>query len=187
MSATILDYKLFAHWLGISPDDIYAIRRKSPFNIKRNPIKTFKSFNMSYNDLEKTAPQTIPTIREIFDKHIIEEFKSSTDANVLVSPSVNEGVDLPGDECRFQIIYKIPYPDLGDRQISMRNAIDPKWYDYKTSLSLVQTHGRGMRFEDDYCTTYFIDSRLDGYLSHDFFMNHFIPDTFTDAICLILN
>ena len=219
MSATILDYKLFAHWLGISPDDIYAIRRKSPFNIKRNPIKTFKSFNMSFTTLEKTAPQTIPTIREILDKHknekgiihtvstkcrdflidsiktdrfishdaqnrseIIEEFKSSTDAKVLVSPSVNEGVDLPGDECRFQIIYKIPYPDLGDRQISMRNAIDSKWYDYKTSLALVQTHGRGMRFENDYCTTYFIDSRLEGYLSHDFFMNHFIPDTFSDAI-----
>ncbi|MBE6491198.1 MAG: ATP-dependent DNA helicase [Methanobrevibacter sp.] len=219
MSATILDYRLFAHWLGISPDDIYAIRRKSPFNIKRNPIKIFKSFNMSYGTLEKTAPQTIPTIREILDKHknekgiihtvstkcrdflidniktdrfishdtqnrseILEKFKSSTEPKVLVSPSVNEGVDLPGDECRFQIIYKIPYPDLGDRQISMRNAIDPKWYDYKTSLALVQTHGRGMRFEDDYCTTYFIDSRLDGYLSHDFLMNHFIPDTFTDAI-----
>ena len=219
MSATILDYRLFANWLGISPDDIYAIRRKSPFNLKRNPIKTYKSFNMSYSLLEKTAPQTVPIIKEILDKHkndkgiihtvsakcrdflinniksdrfithdtqnrseIINEFKCSNEPKVLVSPSVNEGIDLPGDECRFQIIYKIPYPDLGDRQISMRNAIDPKWYDYKTSLALVQTHGRGMRFEKDYCTTYFIDSRLDGYLSHDFFMNHFIPDTFIDAI-----
>lgn len=219
MSATILDYRLFAHWLGISPDEVYAIRRKSPFDIKRNPIKTFKGFNMSYAHLDNTAPKTLPAIEEILDKHknekgiihtvsakcrdflleniktdrfishdtqnraeIITEFKSSSEPKVLVSPSVNEGVDLPGDECRFQIIYKIPYPDLGDRQIAMRNAIDSKWYDYKTSLALVQTHGRGMRFEDDYCTTYFIDSRLDGYLSHDAFKNHFIPDTFTDAI-----
>lgn len=215
MSATILDYRLFAHWLGISPDEIYAIRRKSPFDIKRNPIKTFMDFNMSYAQIERTAPQTLPAIKEILDKHkndkgiihtistncrdflieniktdrfishdtnnrsdIIEQFKNSDNPLVLVSPSVNEGVDLPGDECRFQIIYKIPYPDLGDRQIAMRNAIDSKWYDYKTSLALVQTHGRGMRFEDDYCTTYVIDNRLMGYVSH----NHLIPDTFTCAI-----
>lgn len=219
MSATVLDYGLFAHWLGISPDEIYAIRRKSPFDIKKNPIKTFKNFNMSYAQIEMTAPQTIPKIKEILDKHknekgiihtvsagcrdflmdniktdrfithdtqnradVIDEFKASDKPLVLVSPSVNEGVDLPGDECRFQIIYKIPYPDLGDRQIAMRNSLDPKWYDYKTSLALVQTHGRGMRFDEDYCTTYFIDSRLRGYLSHDAFQNHFIPDTFTDAI-----
>ncbi|MBQ7929172.1 MAG: ATP-dependent DNA helicase [Methanobrevibacter sp.] len=219
MSATILDYRLFAHWIGISPDEIYAIRRKSPFDVKRNPIKTYKDFNMSYSQIEKTAPQTISTITEILEKHenekgiihtisascrdflvkniktdrfishdtsdrsdMIEEFRNSDKPLVLVSPSVGEGVDLPGDECRFQIIYKIPYPDLGDRQIAMRNAIDSKWYDYKTSLALVQTHGRGMRFEEDYCTTYFIDNRLFGYVSHDAFSNHFIADTFIDAM-----
>lgn len=219
MSATILDYRLFAHWLGISPDEIYAIRRKSPFDIKRNPIKTFNEFNMSFTHLEKTAPRTISTIEEILKRHkdekgiihtissqcrdflissistdrfifhdtqnraqVIEEFKDSDKPLVLVSPSVNEGVDLPGDECRFQIIYKIPYPDLGDKQVSMRNAFDSKWYDYKTSLALVQTHGRGMRFEDDYCTTYFIDSRLMGFVAEDSAQNQFIPDTFRDAI-----
>lgn len=219
MSATILDYRLFAHWLGISPDEIYAIRRKSPFDVKRNPIKTYNDFNMSYAQIEKTAPRTIAPINEILERHknekgiihtisascryfltenintdrfifhdtqnradIIDKFKKSDKPLVLVSPSVGEGVDLPGDECRFQIIYKIPYPDLGDRQIAMRNAIDSKWYDYKTSLALVQTHGRGIRFEEDYCTTYFIDNRLFGYVSHDAFTNRFIPDTFTNAI-----
>ena len=133
---------------------VYAIRRKSPFDIKRNPIKTFNEFNMSYNHLKESAPKTIGTIKEILEKHknekgiihtissqcknflieniqtnrfifhdtqnrgdVIEEFKNSRKPLVLVSPSVNEGVDLPGDECRFQIIYKIPYPDLGDKQV----------------------------------------------------------------------
>ena len=219
MSATILDYRLFAHWLGISPDDIYAIRRKSPFDIKRNPIKTFQDFNMSYSHLEENAPRTIDTIKDILKKHenekgiihtvsgscrdflmnsiqtdrfithdtqnradVIEKFKNSKRPLVLVSPSVNEGVDLPGEECRFQIIFKIPYPDLGDKQVCMRNAFDSKWYDYKTSLALVQTHGRGMRFEEDYCTTYFIDSRLIGYVTEDTSLNNFIPNTFRDAI-----
>lgn len=219
MSATILDYRLFAHWLGISPDEIYAIRRKSPFDIKMNPIKTFNDFNMSFSHIEESAPRTIATIEEILDLHkdekgiihtvsgkcrdflignvrtdrfifhdtqnradVIEEFKNSDKPLVLVSPSVSEGVDLPGDECRFQVIYKIPYLDLGDKQTSLRNAFDSKWYDYKTSLALVQTHGRGMRFEDDYCTTYFIDSRLLGFVAEDSSSNHFIPDTFKDAI-----
>lgn len=219
MSATILDYGLFAHWLGISPDEIYAVRRKSPFDIKRNPIRTFSDFNMSYKHLEESAPQTIDTIKDILDKHknekgiihtisgkcrdfliknvatdrfifhdtknrteIIEKFKNSEKPLVLVSPSVSEGVDLPGDECRFQIIYKMPYLDLGDKQTSMRNAFDSRWYDYNTSLNLVQTHGRGMRFEEDYCTTYFIDNRLISYVAEDASSNQFIPDTFKDAI-----
>ena len=219
MSATILDYRLFAHWLGISPAEIYPIRRKSPFDIKRNPIKTYAEYNMSRKFIDETAPKTIKTVKEILEKHknekgvihtvstqcrdflinsiksdrfiyhdtqnrseVIDEFKNSNKPLVMVSQSVSEGVDLPGDECRFQIIYKIPYPDLSDKQTALRNSLDPKWYDYKTSLSLVQTHGRGMRFEEDYCSTYFIDNRLLSYVYRDSAENHFIPDTFTEAI-----
>ena len=104
----------------------------------------------------------------------LEKFKGSKEPLVLVSPSMNEGVDLPGDLCRFQIIYKLPYPDLGDKQIMMRANADGDWYDYKTSLALVQTYGRGMRFEDDYCITYFIDSRISEFVKND----RFLPDSF---------
>ena len=93
---------------------------------------------------------------------------------VLISPSMNEGVDLPGDLCRFQIIYKLPYPDLADKQIRLRANADEDWYNYKTALSLIQTYGRGMRFDDDYCMTYLIDSRI-----RDFILNSkFIPQDF---------
>ena len=76
--------------------------------------------------------------------------------------------------CRFQIIYKIPYPDLGSKQVKTRIAMDSEWYDYKTSLRLVQTHGRGMRFEEDYCKTYFIDNRLRTYV----LSSRYVPDDF---------
>ena len=201
MSATILDWKLFAKWLGIPEDDIYAIRRKTPFDNTRNPIIVSDKYNLSKYNIRANAPKTIELIRDILDKHrdekgiihtvstqcmyyimdnikdrrliahstknrseVLDEFKSSNDALVLVSPSMDEGVDLPGDECRFQIIYKIPYPDLGSKQVKTRMGMDGEWYDYKTSLRLVQTHGRGMRFEDDYCKTYFIDNRLKNYV-----------------------
>jgi Rad3-related DNA helicase len=89
---------------------------------------------------------------------------------------MNEGVDLPGDLCRFQIIYKLPYPDLSDKQIRLRANADEDWYNYKTSLALIQAYGRGMRHEDDYCTTYLIDSRIRQFVKKDRFM----PDEFRD-------
>lgn len=219
MSATILDYKLFAKWLGINENEIYAIRRESPFEVDRNPIKTYSDFNMSYNKLSQSAQESIPAIKEILDLHKndkgiihtvshqcksflmknldndrlidhktynrarqLKKFKKSKKPLVLISPSMNEGVDLPGSQCRFQIIYKIPYPSLADKQTKLRKNIDKQWYEYKTALALVQTYGRGMRYEKDYCKTYFIDSRLTSFVAMDEARNHFLPDSFKKAI-----
>jgi Rad3-related DNA helicase len=211
MSATILDYKFFSKCLGIDESDIYAIRRKSPFDTRRNPIRIIEEHNLSHKVIEENAPKTVPTVRSILKNHEnekglihtvsgrcrdylidrlnnhrliehntknrteqLEKFKTSDEPLVLISPSMNEGVDLPGDLCRFQVIYKLPYPDLADKQIRMRANADSDWYEYKTALSLIQTYGRGMRFEDDYCVTYLIDSRI-----RDFIRTcRFMPDSF---------
>jgi len=109
----------------------------------------------------------------------LEKFKNSDENLVLISPSMNEGVDLPGDLCEFQIIYKLPYPDLADKQILLRASADEDWYNYKTALSLIQTYGRGMRFENDSCVTYFIDSRIKEFVK----TNKFIPESFK-LICV---
>jgi Rad3-related DNA helicase len=215
MSATILDYKFFSKCLGIDESEIYAIRRKSPFDMSRNPIKCFDGFNLSHRTINENAPATIEAVKAILDKHKdekgiihtvskqckdylidnigsdrliehntqnrieqLEKFKSSRQPLVLISPSMNEGVDLPGDLCRFQIVYKLPYPDLRDKQIRFRANADEDWYNYKTALSLIQTYGRGMRFEDDYCNTYFIDSRIREFVKNDKFM----PEDFKNLI-----
>src|SRR5215467_9638304 len=44
----------------------------------------------------------------------LERFKAMTDNKVLVSPALTEGVDLPYDLCRFQIIGKVPFPNMVD-------------------------------------------------------------------------
>lgn len=215
MSATILDYRLFAKWLGIPESKIYAIRRKTPFDSRKNPIIVSNEYNLSKSNIKVNALKTLGLIEDILDRHndekgiihtvstqcmmflmdnlkvdrliahsnrnrteVLEEFRQSDEPLVLVSPSMDEGVDLPGDECRFQIVYKIPYPDLGSKQVRSRMQIDSEWYDYKTSLRLVQTHGRGMRFEDDYCKTYFIDNRLRRYA----LTSKFIPEEFKSLI-----
>ena len=112
---------------------------------------------------------------------VIEKFIKSDEPLVLISPSMGEGVDLPGDLCRFQIIYKLPFPDWGDKQINQRTGIDREWYDYKTCLNLVQTHGRGMRYLDDYCHTYVIDNRFKSYIKESYPRN-FLPDRFRESI-----
>ncbi len=222
MSATILDYEFFLKCLGVEGDDIYPIRRKTPFDLKRNPIKTFENINLSHKTLKRDAPKTILIIKSILNTHKnekgiihtvsgtcrdylvnnlneprliehntqnrseqLEKFISTDDPMVLISPSMNEGVDLPGDLCRFQVIYKLPYPDLADKQIRMRANADEDWYNYKTALSLIQTYGRGMRHEDDYCMTYLIDSRITDFMKTDRFISdsfkyHLKQNTFDD-------
>jgi Rad3-related DNA helicase len=116
-------------------------------------------------------------------EEVINDFIASDEPLVLVAPSVDEGVDLPGDLCRFQVIYKIPFPDLSDKQIKARMKKDKKWYAYKTVTSLVQSYGRGMRKEDDYCDTYITDKDILSVMNDKWRKCvYFMPEYFTEAV-----
>lgn len=87
---------------------------------------------------------------------VVERFKAAS-GGILVSPSVSTGWDFPYDECRFQIIAKLPFLDSRPAVIRARHHSD-KWYlNYATLVILIQMVGRGMRAEDDWCRTYLID------------------------------
>lgn len=113
---------------------------------------------------------------------ILNKFEKSKKPLVLLSPSMNEGIDLPYDNCRFQIIYKLPFPNTADKQINVRINKDKYWYPYQTVLNLVQSYGRGMRAEDDFCQTYILDSRLKTYMNKSSIYKKLIPDLFKKAI-----
>ena len=87
---------------------------------------------------------------------LIKKHKESFNT-VLIGPSLNEGIDLPGDLCRFIIIFKIPYPQLQDKLVQAKMKVFPTWYKSKTSNCVIQGIGRGNRFKDDWCITYIID------------------------------
>ena len=89
-------------------------------------------------------------------EELIKKHKESFNS-VLIGPSLNEGIDLPGDLCRFIIIFKIPYPQLQDKLVQAKMKVFPSWYKSKTSNTVIQGIGRGNRFKDDYCTTYILD------------------------------
>lgn len=114
-------------------------------------------------------------------EQILNFFEKDENPLVLVSPSMSEGVDLPYDKCRFQIIYKIPFPYLGDKQVNMRMKRDKKWYAYKTVMTLMQAYGRGMRAEDDSCYTYIIDSDINMLFKSPMYRS-LIPDFFKEAV-----
>lgn len=114
-------------------------------------------------------------------EHVLNRFEHSADPRVLVSPSMSEGVDLPYEKCQFQVIYKIPFPYLGDPQINQRKQQDPSWYAYKTIMTLLQAYGRGMRAEDDYCETYILDGNFRMLLRNKLY-RELVPSFFKDAI-----
>ena len=116
-------------------------------------------------------------------ERVLKFFEEDENPLVLVSPSMSEGVDLPYDKCRFQIIYKIPFPYLGDKQINMRMKKDQRWYAYKTAMTLVQTYGRGMRADDDSCVTYILDSDIQMLLKSPLYKS-LIPEFFKEAIVI---
>jgi Rad3-related DNA helicase len=109
---------------------------------------------------------------------ILKHFQS-TKPTVLISPSMFLGVDLKDDLSRFQIIVKVPYPDLTDKKISVLKQRNPKWYEWNTILQLVQAYGRSVRNSDDYANTYILDSNISYILKNG---KDMIPKWFSEAI-----
>ena len=123
---------------------------------------------------------------DLYDREdVLYFFKNTKRPYVLMSPSMNEGVDLPGDLCRFQIIFKLPYLPFEDPWINKRKNLyedGKEWYDYKMLTELIQSYGRGIRFEGDYCKTYILDNRLFEVINKDLDGNEIIPKYFINAI-----
>lgn len=76
---------------------------------------------------------------------------------VLISPSMYEGIDLPGDLSRFQILLKAPFPSLGDKRMKFILDHHPDLYNTITIMKMVQGAGRSVRSKDDYAITYCMD------------------------------
>jgi ATP-dependent DNA helicase DinG len=89
---------------------------------------------------------------------VLKQHETSKQPTVLVSPSMQEGVDLKGDLSRFQVICKVPYPYLGDKVVKKRMHKWKWWYGYETLKTVVQSIGRSIRSEDDHAITYILDA-----------------------------
>lgn len=87
-----------------------------------------------------------------------------TEGSILVAPSVDRGIDLPGEACRVQVIAKVPYPNLGDKQIAARvyggGRQGQNWFNMETVSTIVQMTGRAVRSREDWAVCYVLDKQF---------------------------
>lgn len=117
------------------------------------------------------------TYENSFEKEKAIEHLKNSDNGIIVAYSLEEGLDLPDDDIRFQILLKCPYPSLADKQIKARQKADYTWYLLETIRKVIQTVGRGMRHEDDYCKNYLIDTSFKSVLR-----NKYCPKYIKDSV-----
>ena len=91
-------------------------------------------------------------------ENVINAFKGSSGPSLMISPSIYEGIDLPGDLSRYQIIVKAPYPSLAEKRMKYILDKHPAIYNSITIMKIVQGSGRSVRSVDDHATTYILDS-----------------------------
>jgi ATP-dependent DNA helicase DinG len=107
----------------------------------------------------------------------------SIDNGIIVGPSLDRGIDLPGDLCRVQVVCKLPFPYLGDKQISTRlygTKGGQTWYLIQCIRSFVQMTGRGVRNDRDYAVTYILDKAFQNNIWKK--ARHLIPRYLKEAI-----
>jgi Rad3-related DNA helicase len=119
--------------------------------------------------LAKVLYQGVETDRFLFQEHfsnkdeMLAEHARRTDS-VIVAPAMHEGLDLKGDLSRFQVIAKVPWPNMGDRVIKQRMDRDQAWFSWLTALKMVQSYGRSIRSSSDWATTYLLDAGFEAFM-----------------------
>lgn len=112
------------------------------------------------------------------DEYYIRQWQEG-EKDMLLSPALMEGVDLPDEECRWQVLVKVPYPRRGDSRVSylIDEESDWDWYYDNTARSILQAVGRGVRSDTDYCSFYVLDECF-----LDVLQRATLPDWFRDAV-----
>ena len=109
----------------------------------------------------------------------VNRHMESTNPTVIISPSITEGYSFDDDLARFQIIAKVPYPFLGDRQVKARMELDRDWYTLQTVMTVIQACGRIVRSETDRGITYILDSDFENLFRNN---EKFFPTWFKESI-----
>ena len=113
------------------------------------------------------------------DEVIAQHINNTTKPTVLISPSLHTGLDLKNELSRFQIMTKVPYPNKGDRWISVKERRDENWYYWQTALKLIQAYGRFIRSHEDWAKTYILDSSFGYFVRKN---RNILPAWFVQAI-----
>ena len=111
-----------------------------------------------YDDAPFEIKQRMLVYNGSKEKNTMIQIHQMSSNTILVGPTLNTGIDLPGDECRFIIILKVPYPSMADKLVKEKIRLFPLWYNSSTSNEIIQGIGRGVRYDGDWCVTYILDA-----------------------------
>jgi ATP-dependent DNA helicase DinG len=83
----------------------------------------------------------------------------NSDRDMILSPSMMEGIDLPGDMGRYNILMKIPYPVQSSVTDYLLNETDYGWHLYNDNAAIrtAQSYGRTNRSKKDKSNFYILD------------------------------
>ena len=112
--------------------------------------------------------------KDVFNKFLNGEI------DFLISVGFNRGIDLKYDLARYQIIVRVPYPDISDIRVRELwiNRKAWNWARYQAIKNIVQAYGRIVRAEDDWGITYIIDESF----GHLFRYKSQMPKYFVEAV-----
>jgi len=98
---------------------------------------------------------------------------------ILASPVVTTGWDFPGDECRFQILAKVPFPDTRDPVEKVVLQENPRLSEQMTAVTITQTYGRAVRTPDDWAEFFIVDDQIRWFLTRN---KDLFPQWFLDSV-----
>lgn len=118
--------------------------------------------------IEANAPRPFSSRLVFHDRgdrnESLEEWKDDGRRNsVFVGVAMSEGLDLVGDQARWQVVIKAPFPNLGDPWVVRRRDRPGgrQWYEEQAITDMLQACGRVMRSRDDRGATYILDANAD--------------------------
>ena len=100
------------------------------------------------------------TSRDLSDR--LKQFRAAPPetGSILVTPSVEEGFDFPGDQAEHQHFIKFPFPNETQRVIAERCKQIPGYRLNYAATKLNQMCGRPRRFEADRCENFIYDKSV---------------------------
>lgn len=101
--------------------------------------------------------------------------KSIKKGEIIISPSITEGIDLGNGKAAINIFLKVPYGFLGDPWVVRKMELDDGWYTYNAMLNIIQGVGRGIRSATDEATAFILDPAFNRLFSQT---KKYIPEWF---------
>lgn len=98
---------------------------------------------------------------------ILAHHTESPEPTVLVGPGLTEGLDLKGPLGEWGVVVKIPFLNLTDPVVAARKERNPRWYNWKTAISITQARGRLFRSAEDRAIFYMLDQCWDNVLRYN--------------------